>query len=65
MPSITVNGMSCNHCRQAVQKAIAAVPGIATVEVDLAKKTATWTETSPVSVDALREAVRSIGFDPE
>ena len=65
MPSIIVNGMSCKHCLQAVQKAIAAVPGVESVDVDLAEKTAAWTETSPVSLDDLREAIRAIGFDPE
>jgi len=65
MPSIIVNGMSCNHCRQTVQKAIAAVAGVESVDVDLEKKTATWTEASPVNTDAVCEAVRAIGFDPE
>lgn len=32
----TVEGMSCEHCRAAVLSEVGAVPGIRTVEVDLA-----------------------------
>ncbi len=65
MPSITVNGMSCEHCRKSVKEAIAAVPGVESVEVSLAEKKATWTEKSPVNIDAVRKAVSAVGFDPE
>ena len=35
MPTLTVKGMSCNHCKQAVTKALEAIPGVSDVSVDL------------------------------
>ena len=65
MPSITINGMSCQHCQKSVADAIAAVPGIEDVVVNLDQKTATWTEKQHVDPARVREAVAAIGFDPE
>ena len=65
MPSIIVNGMSCEHCRASVAKAIEAVPGVESVEVSLTEKQASWTETHPVALEAVRKAVAAVGFDPE
>ena len=28
MPTLTVKGMSCNHCKQAVTQALEALPGV-------------------------------------
>ena len=40
MPTITytVPGMSCSHCEAAVKAEVSAVPGVASVAVDLATK---------------------------
>ena len=32
---INITGMSCNHCKMAVEKALKAVPGVKEVEVNL------------------------------
>ena len=37
MPTLTVKGMSCNHCKQAVTQALEALPGVSDVNVDLEK----------------------------
>ena len=42
---IRVDGMSCQHCVKAVSGAVNALPGIESVEVDLAAKT--WRTTLP------------------
>jgi copper chaperone CopZ len=34
----TVPGMSCSHCKAAVERELGAVPGVASVEVDLETK---------------------------
>lgn len=60
--TIHVGGMSCEHCREAVTKAIKAVPGVSAVTVDLAAGKAEW-EGDPQSAEAVKNAVRSIGFD--
>ena len=35
MKTIQVKGMSCGHCKASVEKAMASVPGVADVRVDL------------------------------
>ncbi len=34
---IKINGMSCNHCKMAVEKALAKINGVQSLTVDLAK----------------------------
>lgn len=58
--TVMVGGMSCNHCRKNVEKAIAALDGVETVAVDLATGRATIVGT--VSREAVSKAVESIGF---
>ena len=36
MLDLTVEGMTCEHCRRAVTQAVSALPGVASVLVDLA-----------------------------
>lgn len=37
---LKIEGMSCNGCRGKVQRALQEIPGVASVDVDLAKKEA-------------------------
>lgn len=37
---IKIEGMSCNHCKMAVEKALKGVAGVTAAQVDLAKKEA-------------------------
>jgi copper chaperone len=39
--TLHVNGMSCEHCKNAVTKAVSALPGVSSVDVDLNAKTVT------------------------
>lgn len=61
--TIHITGMSCAHCSGRVQKALAALPGVGSVTVALAKGTATLRLTDPVSDDILRAAVDEAGYD--
>ncbi len=63
MPSIKVQGMTCNHCKASVTDAVSKVPGVASVNVDLLKGEAAWTENAPVDRSKVREAIVNIGFD--
>lgn len=56
-----VGGMSCNHCRQSVEKAIAKLDGVESVSVDLATKTASVV--GQVNDEAVRKAVEELGFE--
>jgi copper chaperone CopZ len=53
--------MACNHCKANVEKAIGSVPGVETVEVDLAKGIAYVTGRHDAAL--LVEAVGNIGFE--
>ncbi len=63
MPTLTVKGMSCNHCKQAVTKALEAIPGVSDVSVDLEKGEASWTESRPVDIAGVKKAVNTLGFE--
>lgn len=65
MPSVTVKGMSCDHCRMSVAKAVAEVSGVKDVNVSLEKGEAAWTESAPVDMAAVRAAIRGAGFEVE
>lgn len=63
MPTLHIQGMSCNHCRQAVTKTLESFPEVHSVDVDLQKGEATWTEKEPVDLEKVKEAIRKIGFE--
>ena len=58
---IKIEGMSCGHCKAAVEKALKAVPGIETALVDLEKKQAVVTGNA--AMEAMREAVEDAGYE--
>jgi P-type Cu+ transporter len=60
---LTVKGMTCASCQIHVQKALEAVPGVASASVNLMAHTAQITSASPVDADALITAVRNSGYD--
>jgi len=61
--SFTVEGMSCNHCKMAVEKEVKALPGMLSAIVDLAAKMLNVeydeSKTTPVAIKA---AVEEAGF---
>lgn len=65
MPVLSVKGMSCNHCRQAVTKALEAFPGVSDVVVNLETGEASWKEATPVDIAEVKKAISKLGFDVE
>ena len=63
MPTITINGMNCQHCVASVTKALNEIDGITGVKVDLASKTATYEEEKPVDAEKIKKAIDAIGFE--
>jgi len=57
----SVTGMTCQHCVAAVGAEVGAVPGVSSVEVDLASG-AVVVSGSDVSDEAVREAVEEAGY---
>jgi copper chaperone len=61
--SITVTGMTCDHCASAVRAEISKLPGVTGVEVDVAAGTVRVSG-DPLPGDApLREAVEEAGYE--
>ncbi len=60
MTKFSVPDMSCGHCVSSIQSALAALPGIGPVTVDLAHKQVNVT--APVATDAVVSALGAIGF---
>lgn len=59
----TVPGMTCGHCEAAVKQEILALPGVASVVVDLDSKRV---EVIGSGLDdaAIREAIEEAGYEP-
>ena len=64
--SYKVEGMSCNHCKMAVEKEVGALPGMLSAVVDLSEKSLKveydGAKTNP---EAIRKAVEEAGFTVE
>jgi copper chaperone CopZ len=63
VPTIKVDGMTCQHCVAAVTKALESVDGTANVRVDLEGGTATYDEVAPVDPELIRRAVEEAGYE--
>jgi len=60
---INVEGMSCGHCKKAVETALAALAGVSSVEVDLQKKTASVSyDEAACGKDAMKAAIEEAGY---
>lgn len=60
MSKFNVPDMSCGHCKAAVEKAVATVPGVAGMTVDLGAKTVEVLGTAQDG--ALMAALRAAGY---
>ena len=59
---ITVEGMMCEHCANAVKSALESVDGIDSVKVDLKKKSVKIKGNDNISDDAVKSAVADAGY---
>jgi copper chaperone len=58
---LKVGGMSCHHCKMAIEKAVGTIPGVARVVVDLGKGQA---EVTGEALDrtAIAAAIEELGY---
>jgi copper chaperone len=61
--TLAVEGMSCQHCVDAVESEVGRVPAVRGVEVDLATGRVTVTSDEPVDPALLEAAVREAGYE--
>ncbi|MCL3782000.1 heavy metal-associated domain-containing protein [Prolixibacteraceae bacterium JC049] len=57
---LVVDGMTCNHCKNSVEKNISALNGVQSVTVNLANKTVVINGT--VSPEKIRQTITQLGF---
>jgi len=61
--TFNVEGMSCNHCKMAVEKALNEL-GVDKVEVDLENKKVTATfDPGKIKEDAVKKAITDAGYE--
>lgn len=66
MATLKVNGMSCEHCKAAVEKAVKNIPGVKSAVVNLDEKALTYEpeDNLPVPEELVIEVIREIGYEP-
>ncbi len=58
-----VKGMSCNHCKHAVESALLEIQGISKAAVNLEKGEVSVEFSAPVSVETMVAAVDDAGYE--
>ncbi len=62
MAVIKIEGMTCQHCVMAVEKALNAIDGVGSVEVSLEKNEASFDEEKPIDMDVVKEKIEKAGY---
>ncbi|MCE3264048.1 MAG: metal transporter ATPase [Pseudoduganella sp.] len=60
--TVRIEGMSCASCVRRVEKALAAVPGVASAAVNLATETARVESSAPLEFSAIQQAIDKAGY---
>lgn len=60
--TVTIEGMSCQHCVRAVQEALGALDGVAVEQVTIGAATVA-VDPARASAGVVEEAVRDAGYD--
>jgi copper chaperone len=61
---LNVEGMSCDHCKMAVTKAVRSLEGVGSVEVSLENNTVTIEfEQSKLPLETIKQAIEAQGYD--
>ena len=61
--TVTVTGMTCEHCVRSVREELTKLGGVSRVDVDLASGKVTLHTSAPVESDAVRAAVEEAGYE--
>jgi copper ion binding protein len=62
--AIEVDGMSCDHCKSAVEKAVRPLPGILSAEVDLVTHLLKVEyDESKIDAAKIKKVVEDLGYD--
>ena len=59
---ISIEGMSCNHCKMSVEKALNSIEGVTKVEVSLENKNAVIESSKEIDNNKIKQVIEEIGF---
>ncbi|MGC8809946.1 MAG: heavy-metal-associated domain-containing protein [bacterium] len=62
MEKIKIKGMTCQHCVLSVTKALATIPGLKNIQVDLQRGEATYENFTNVSREVIKQAIEDAGY---
>lgn len=60
--TVTVTGLTCEHCAASVREELGELAGVTAVEVDVASGVVTIDSVAPVDAAAIRSAVEEAGY---
>lgn len=60
---LNVEGMSCNHCKSAVESAVSEVAGVTSVDASPEQDTVTVKYQDDVNMEAVERAIYDAGYD--
>lgn len=61
---LKVLGMSCGHCKNAIEKAVGALAGVASVTVNLGEKEVEVEfDSGVVGIDAIKDVIDDAGYE--
>ena len=63
--TVTIPSISCGHCKMTIERELAELDGVETVDVDVARRTATVSWQEPVTWPVIEETLAEIGYQPE
>jgi len=61
--TLSVPGISCETCQQAIEGAVSALPGISAVSVDIPARSVTVTYDAPAGRGTIDRAIDDAGYD--
>lgn len=61
---LSIDGMSCNHCKMAIEKSVSNLEGVDNVEVSLKNKTAIIDyDENILTLEKIKEAIEESGYN--
>lgn len=60
---LKVNGMKCEHCSNAVKKALSNLSDVKKVQIDLEQKTVSLSTTSTDNINQIADVINNLGFE--
>lgn len=62
--TLTVPDISCGHCKESIEGAVADIDGVAAVEVDIEPRTVNLSyDESRVALDDIKAAIHAVGYE--